>query len=579
MSDNVTPTGSGAPKFASREVSYSGETAQAPVSGLVAFAGSDDAKTAADIPGDATNGLDVDVTRVPTDPFGANADAASATGSISAKLRGIATAIGITAFDLGTGTAGSRTLRFFQDTAQWIGGAGAVTSAVQRMTLASDDPAVSAINNSALPLGAGTAAAAGRVTHASDDPAVVALQLIDDPVAVLGTATYTEATTKGVVIGAVRRDADTTLVDTTNEVAPLQVNAGGQLKTAVIAALPAGTNAIGKLAANSGVDIGDVDVTSLPADPFGLNADAASATGSISAKLRGMATALGVTALDLGSGTGGSRTLRFFRDTAQWIGGAGAVTSAVQRVTLASDDPAVTAITNATGPVGAGTAAAAQRTTLASDDPAVAALGTTSGAKVVTDASGTIQQYLRGIVTFLANALGAGTAATASRVTLASDDPGVSKLTTIAAPGLSASATFTPAASSHTAIDCNGAAGTFALGAVSAGRVMITDASLEIDGATAEATAWRLYLYNVTPPSAYADDAAWDLGSGDRASFLGYVDLGTAVDLGSTQWVQQSGLNRSIKLAGTSVYGYLVNLTTLTPAAVAHIVTLNAVQL
>ena len=33
----------------------------------------------------------------------------------------------------------------------------------------------------------------------------------------------------------------------------------------VVAALPAGSNAIGKLAANSGVDIGDVDVTSLPA--------------------------------------------------------------------------------------------------------------------------------------------------------------------------------------------------------------------------------------------------------------------------------------------------------------------------
>lgn len=37
-------------------------------------------------------------------------------------------------------------------------------------------------------------------------------------------------------------------------------------------ALPAGTNAIGKLAANSGVDIGDVDVTSLPAIPAGDNA-------------------------------------------------------------------------------------------------------------------------------------------------------------------------------------------------------------------------------------------------------------------------------------------------------------------
>lgn len=39
----------------------------------------------------------------------------------------------------------------------------------------------------------------------------------------------------------------------------------------ISAALPAGTNAIGKLAANSGVDIGDVDVTSLPALPAGNN--------------------------------------------------------------------------------------------------------------------------------------------------------------------------------------------------------------------------------------------------------------------------------------------------------------------
>lgn len=53
-----------------------------------------------------------------------------------------------------------------------------------------------------------------------------------------------------------------------------------------IVALTTSTASIGKLAANSGVDIGDVDVTSVPADPFGVNADAASATGSISAKLR-----------------------------------------------------------------------------------------------------------------------------------------------------------------------------------------------------------------------------------------------------------------------------------------------------
>lgn len=39
---------------------------------------------------------------------------------------------------------------------------------------------------------------------------------------------------------------------------------GTEVQVDVVAALPAGTNAIGKLAANSGVDIGDVDVTSVP---------------------------------------------------------------------------------------------------------------------------------------------------------------------------------------------------------------------------------------------------------------------------------------------------------------------------
>ena len=101
---------------------------------------------------------------------------------------------------------------------------------------------------------------AGTFVVQENGAALTALQLIDDPVATLGTTTYTEATTKGNIIGAVRRDANTTLVDTTNEVAPLQVNATGELKVAQIQALPAGTNAIGKLAANDGVDVGDVTI-------------------------------------------------------------------------------------------------------------------------------------------------------------------------------------------------------------------------------------------------------------------------------------------------------------------------------
>ena len=41
--------------------------------------------------------------------------------------------------------------------------------------------------------------------------------------------------------------------------------AGSEVQVDVVAALPAGTNAIGKLAANSGVDIGDVDILSIAA--------------------------------------------------------------------------------------------------------------------------------------------------------------------------------------------------------------------------------------------------------------------------------------------------------------------------
>lgn len=142
-----------------------------------------------------------------------------------------------------------------------------------------------------------------------------------------------------------------------------------------------------------------------------------------------------------------------------------------------------------------------------------------------------------------------------------------------------ASATFTPAASAHAAGDVVGAAAEFALAANSGGHLMITTASIMIEGGNAEATAWRLYLYGVTPPSALADDAVFDLPNGDRASFLGYVDLGTAADLGSTQWAEVTQLNKHVKLTGTSLFGYLVCLSALTPAAVAHNVTLRAVAL
>lgn len=112
----------------------------------------------------------------------------------------------------------------------------------------------------------------------------------------------------------------------------------------------------------------------------------------------------------------------------------------------------------------------------------------------------------------------------------------------------------------------------------SSGRVMITSASLMISLAAIPSgmTSFRLYLYSVTPPSALADNAAWDLPAGDRASFLGYIDLGSPVDLGSTLYVEANGINKQVKLAGTSLFGYLVTNEAYTPASqTIYKVTLN----
>jgi len=57
--------------------------------------------------------------------------------------------------------------------------------------------------------------------------------LIDDSVATLGTTTYSEATTKGLTIGALRRDADTSPVGTDNEIGPLTMDANGRLKVEI----------------------------------------------------------------------------------------------------------------------------------------------------------------------------------------------------------------------------------------------------------------------------------------------------------------------------------------------------------
>lgn len=195
--------------------------------------------------------------------------------------------------------------------------------------------------------------------------------------------------------------------------------------------------------------------------------------------------------------------------------------------------------------IGPTTKSASLSITGATDDPAALGIGGTADAAATAGSTGSISAKLRTLTGQLPSTSGGSVQLTITR----------------------------PAnATAYTAGDCIGAAAaalTFATGMTSGQRVMIAGVDFEYDVAALPAgmTTCRLYLYSVTPPSAFADNGAWDLPSGDRASFLGYVDLGQLVDLGSTLFVQTDNVNKAIQLSGSAnVFAYLVTNAGFTPA-------------
>lgn len=192
-----------------------------------------------------------------------------------------------------------------------LGGAGLDAAGVQRVSLASDVALPAGTNaigklaaNAGVTIGAVEIAAAQtlatvttvstitNVVHIDDNASTISIDDGAGSITVDGTVTATiaaGATTiakaedvasadadVGVPAMAVRKatPANTSGLDGDYEF--LQMSAGRLwASTTIDAALPAGDN-----------NIGNVDVVTVPVDPFGVNADAASATGSISAKLK-----------------------------------------------------------------------------------------------------------------------------------------------------------------------------------------------------------------------------------------------------------------------------------------------------
>ncbi|QIG71424.1 hypothetical protein EVB32_316 [Rhizobium phage RHph_TM39] len=134
----------------------------------------------------------------------------------------------------------------------------------------------------------------------------------------------------------------------------------------------------------------------------------------------------------------------------------------------------------------------------------------------------------------------------------------------------------------YAANDVVGGPLTFAAVRSAAGALLVTGTQLELDIASVPAgmTSFRLYLYSATPGSAVADNGAFVFDATDRPSFLGYVDLGTPVLIGSTLYVEVNNIGKQIRTTGTDLFAYLVTAGAYTPAANSEVykVTLHTIE-
>jgi hypothetical protein len=84
--------------------------------------------------------------------------------------------------------------------------------------------------------------------------------------------------------------------------------------------------------------------------------------------------------------------------------------------------------------------------------------------------------------------------------------------------------------------------------------------------------AFRVHFYSASP-TAIADNAAFDLTSGERASYMGYIEFNAPQDLGSTLYTQVDYPGRLIKLAAasTTLYAEIETRNAYTPVSASTI--------
>lgn len=250
-------------------------------------------------------------------------------------------------------------------------------------------------------------------------------------------------------------------------------------------------------------------------------------------------------------------------------------------------------------PTALGSAAAASSLAVTASTEDVARIGAVTETAPVSDIASSglngrlqrVAQRLTSLIALMPTSLGAGGGL---KIDGSGTPIAVSGTFSAAAPqvGLFATVTVTRPSNTNTyqANDVLGPTGggtacmdfSFTPAPVSGSCIEIRGITFERDVAALAAgeTSYTLHFYNVTAPSALADEATFDLPSGDRAAYLGSVLLGTPVDYGATLFFQLDGVGKMLKLSGTHLFAYLVT-TGSYPAssATVHKVNILAVQL
>jgi len=199
-----------------------------------------------------------------------------------------------------------------------------------------------------------------------------------------------------------------------------------------------------------------------------------------------------------------------------------------------------------------------------------------------------VAQLLTGLGTKLPTALGQGTMATSMKVVLPSDQSSIPVAATLTAETTKVIGTVNNSSCGHSATvtitrpsnttaytagdvigDTNGSAiFTFASMIRAAGEVEITSIEYEIDESARPSgmDMFDVRLYNASP-TAIADNAVFDIPSGDRGKYLGKVRIGVPVDEGSTLFVDNDGIGKQITMTGTSLYVILQTVGAYTPTS------------